>query len=271
MVNNFDYEASNFCIENAKLLSECSRIAYQPKQEALETLTSLGFSRGEVIENNDISCFMAVCSDFVVVSFRGTDPSLVKNILTDANALQDKDILGEVHSGFRNALQQVGSELFKAVYKYVNQRTPLWITGHSLGSALATLFVASVACKGYKVSGVYTFGQPRVGGKTFKKNYQDLLGNSHFRFINNNDVVTRLPLKRLKKLVYRHVGDKVYIKSNENLVLNPSHRLIIVDRIKGRIKAFFNGELFDGVNDHALENYCRAIDKSVIGECFETP
>lgn len=264
MVNNFDYEASGFWVENAKLLSECSRIAYLSESEVIERLKALGFRNSEVIENNDISCFLAVTPDFVVVSFRGTDPFRVKNILADINALEDKDILGEIHSGFRDALQQVGTELFKAIYKYVSEGKALWITGHSLGGALATLFAARIAWKGYRVSGVYTFGQPRVGGKVFKKTYQSLLGNSHFRFINNNDVVARLPLKRFKKLVYRHVGDVVYIQSNENMVLNASRRLIAVDRIKGRIKAFLNGELFDGVNDHAIGSYCRAIGKSVM-------
>lgn len=261
MVMNFNCDSSGFCMEHAKLLSECAKIAYRPELDAVKALKGLGFECCEVIEQNDVSCILAAACDFVVVAFRGTDPSRIKNILTDMDVLQDDDVLGKVHAGFFNGLKQVEKDLFKALYGYFSQGKKLWITGHSLGGALAALFAGHIAWQGYEVCGVYTYGQPRVGSKGFKNYYESLLEGRHFRFVNSNDVVTRLPLRRFKKLVYKHVGKMVYIKSNENIVFSPPFWLVLADRIKGRIKGALSGCFRVGMADHGVDNYCRAIGK----------
>jgi hypothetical protein len=53
------------------------------------------------------------------------------------------------------------------------------------------------------IRGVYTFGQPRVGDWQFASKYEDHLGTKTFRFVNNNDVVARVPPAVLG---FRHVG-----------------------------------------------------------------
>ena len=42
------------------------------------------------------------------------------------------------------------------------------MTGHSLGGALALLGGSMMAYKGFPVSEIYTFGQPRVGNDLFR-------------------------------------------------------------------------------------------------------
>jgi len=44
----------------------------------------------------------------------------------------------------------------------------LWVAGHSLGAALATLAAADFAKEGYQPV-VYTLGSPRVGDKDWQK------------------------------------------------------------------------------------------------------
>lgn len=44
----------------------------------------------------------------------------------------------------------------------------LWLTGHSLGGAMATLAAAWLAERKIPFSGAYTFGQPRVGDDNFQ-------------------------------------------------------------------------------------------------------
>jgi hypothetical protein len=58
-----------------------------------------------------------------------------------------------------------------------------------------------------EIGGVFTFGQPRVGDRKFAREYKQLafpradgkayLNDRHFRFVNNNDVVTIVPPKPL--------------------------------------------------------------------------
>ena len=40
------------------------------------------------------------------------------------------------------------------------------------------------------VKALYTYGSPKVGGKLFVWNLDEL---EHYRFVNNNDMVTRVP------------------------------------------------------------------------------
>jgi triacylglycerol lipase len=73
------------------------------------------------------------------------------------------------------------------------------VVGHSLGSALATLYVAENASKGAHIDGttvntplLCTFASPRVGDATFAAAF-DNLGLTSWRVVNQLDVVPYLP------------------------------------------------------------------------------
>ncbi len=79
----------------------------------------------------------------------------------------------------------------------------LWITGHSLGGALARLSAAYARQAGVPVQGIYTFGSPRMGDRGFKQEYtQNGLAEKTYRMINNHDPVPRVP----PPILYMHVG-----------------------------------------------------------------
>lgn len=75
----------------------------------------------------------------------------------------------------------------------------LYITGHSLGGALAVLAAAylqvdpTLASLREKLGGVYTYGQPRVGYQSFAKQFDSAFGDKLFRHVYGNDVVPRMP------------------------------------------------------------------------------
>jgi hypothetical protein len=84
------------------------------------------------------------------------------------------------------------------------------VTGHSLGSALATLYAAdnSLTHKAPKIEALYTFASPMVGDPTFVGVFNGLKLNS-WRIINEQDVVRILP----PGLNYRHVDTEVPLDS----------------------------------------------------------
>ena len=118
-------------------------------------------------------CFVVHNNDFVVVSLRGTEIDNFWGAFTDwlrnlELRLKPDASGGRVHEGFMQGhCRSCGTTRAAASLKSYLQsllaggtRT-LWITGHSLGAALATLAAErAVRDGGFEVSGVYTFGSP---------------------------------------------------------------------------------------------------------------
>ena len=135
---------------------------------------------------------------------------------------------GKVHNGFKKALDEVWKDLVAYIHSIHTPDRTLWVTGHSLGAALATL----AADRYGNVQGLYTYGSPRVGDKDFAA---DFFVNA-YRFVNNNDIVTRVPPEGL----YQHVGELKYIDSSGEIHDNARRWSLKADEIGGRIKNVFN-------------------------------
>lgn len=84
---------------------------------------------------------------------------------------------------------------------------PTVVTGHSLGSALATLFVLENSAKHkFDISLISTLASPRVGNLEFKRLF-DALPVSSWRIVNTRDVVPKLPPDIPHMLDYEHVDE----------------------------------------------------------------
>ena len=151
----------------------------------------------------------AVCSGFVAVShsqkaiaiaFRGTEHlkqlvTEVLHVLTQPKSLFSAG--GKVQGYFLDAFQTIWKDLknhaYKSMKSYPNYK--IWVTGHSLGGALASLASTAIMSEG-KASKhnlmLYTFGQPRVGNYDYALAHDKLVPQS-FRVTHYRDVVVHLP------------------------------------------------------------------------------
>jgi hypothetical protein len=77
------------------------------------------------------------------------------------------------------------------------------IAGHSLGSALVTLFAMDLAANSNLPLWVYTLASPRVGDLSFHNLFNHIVPNT-FRVANRLDIVPKTP----PPLFYFHVGDE---------------------------------------------------------------
>lgn len=111
---------------------------------------------------------------------------------------------GHVHLGFKLALDG----LWPQVESWLRElHEPVFLAGHSLGGALATLAAARCLADPRlpDPAGLYTCGSPRVGDAAFGRSLDGLL---HCRIVNDRDVVTTVPppLSLPGLPVYRHTG-----------------------------------------------------------------
>jgi triacylglycerol lipase len=225
----FEPNAEGLSITNALLLGQAALTAYQDADACGKWAAANGFNETfdffcNVSLKTDTNGFVAQNAEMILVAFRGTDPLKPIDWFTDFDALQQHDDFpgARVHKGFDDALDAVwrskGEEVLPQRLAARGDRK-VWITGHSLGGALAELAAAKAAIvSGIPVQGVYTFGQPRVGDEGFARKVNEVLGSRIFRFINNHDIVPRVPLFSMG---YRHFADELLFKgiTLENHVL----------------------------------------------------
>jgi len=185
-------------------------------------------------------------SNDVLIACRGTEPTQINDILADLKMFPVKHhIAGRVHRGFYAEYEKVIPGIKDALAKHNKKgNKTLWVTGHSLGGAMAVLVAAELKPNG----GLHTFGQPRVGTKAFLK---ALEGIKYYRYRNNNDAVTAVPPSFL---CFKHGGVLRYINTYGNI--RPATWIQrFKDKCRGHWMALKSFNLIDGFADHSMGLY----------------
>jgi triacylglycerol lipase len=219
----FDASAVSYSIINATWMAEMAALAYRESELSAEQLRRWGYSRiAEFADRRtDTYAFLAAKDNTLILSFRGT--SGLKNFLTDANALRVRAdwLKGTVHDGFKSALNSVWPEIVSKIGPHEEQQNEIWLTGHSLGAALAQLAALRLTQEGYRVHNVYTFGTPRVGDRDFVADYDQKLGARTFPHVNHRDIVTRVPLVAMGYLATASVNIREFTGGGHKMKASP--------------------------------------------------
>lgn len=102
--------------------------------------------------------------------------------------------LGYVTAGFRGIYISLREQMITALKKCPAD-SRIFVTGHSLGGALATLAVPDILSNtdfDYQKVELYTFASPRCGDRKFATGFQETRVQ-HWRIANTEDFVTMLP------------------------------------------------------------------------------
>jgi len=234
--------------ERSLLFAKLSAIAYCDLKEATKRVKPLGFNTIKFYDKNGAQAYRFQNKDDMVIVCRGTEPTCFNDIGADLKAIPVMaETVSRVHRGFKGEVDELWPMIEKDLLtKSVKQN--LWFTGHSLGAAMATIMASRcLYCKDLPDPvELYTYGSPRVGWK----GYVVHLGVVHHRWVNNNDVVTRVPLVAMG---YRHHGEEHYMNAYGQVRKHTGWQRV-KDRWRGMWMGLKKGSI-DNFSDHSMANY----------------
>ncbi|WP_078427375.1 lipase family protein [Alkalihalobacterium alkalinitrilicum] len=147
----------------------------------------------------------------IIVAFRGTEEPI--DVIADLDWIRVPypfvDKAGMTERGFTRNYQSIRKDVIKTLRNLSSDKR-LYITGHSLGGAIATLAALDIASNTpFTQPLVYTYASPRVGNPEFVKAYNQVIDHS-IRVVNTNDIVPHFPPTTipLLNISYRHVDKR---------------------------------------------------------------
>lgn len=271
-------------LKQKALLALIDAVGYDPVAEkaALESdLGLLNLSLVETFDNKGTQAILVQMGEFRVLAFRGTEAMSIKDIRADTRASTAScESGGKVHTGFTEAFDNVSGLITRVLNKKEHANAPLYITGHSLGGALATIAAKRLQHPG-GIAACYTFGSPRVGDEEWVAGIKAPV----YRVVNAADCVTMLPpgantvtafgwlvqfvpvvgLNMRKWLLsrfngYMHGGDMRYltnVKKGEYATARLLFSVTLYTRLRGLIEKHKPWRSF--LCDHSIDVYRRKL------------
>lgn len=177
--------------ENLKTFKKLYDVFGYDHKEKIKKLKNelevLNIELKETFDSNGTQAMIVSTKDFYTLVFRGTEIDDIKDIKADFSAkIRTCESGGKMHTGFYYAFSEVQNDV-QDYLNTINDGKPLFITGHSLGGALA--IVATKKLKYSKIAACYTFGSPRVANEAWTSGLKTPI----YRLVNSADPVTMLP------------------------------------------------------------------------------
>ena len=241
-------------LQKSVLFAELSKLAYLDRADAGQLACQIGLPEVRYYDRDGAQAYVLGNIDDVVVVCRGTEPDEWNDVKADFDMTKAvAETVGWVHRGFKYEVDDLWPRLEQALVS--NCRT-LWFTGHSLGGAMATICAGRCKLSVIRSSprAVFTYGAPRVGDKRYV-NYVKL---EFYRWVNNNDIVPRIPPAWLG---YRHSGQEMYLGAKGQISAVTGWQRSR-DLVRGILRSLMQGRL-DWISDHLLEEYIRHLRRAL--------
>ncbi len=218
--DNFNMDFSEYHQKTSIYCAQLSKVAYwdslgiQKLHQNLSKIYPEANYRWDFIDHRDSKSHTQVLllgsTDFVIIAFRGTEPSVIKDWITDAkfwnyeNQPCSNEELANMpagHGGFRRSLIDLitKKKLFERIDTFIRNgnsnkdvsKTPIYLTGHSLGAAISQLFIEPLRYKKYNFSGAYHFAPPLAVSCKINDYMKSEFQNKVYDIVNYKDYVPR--------------------------------------------------------------------------------
>lgn len=261
---------------NARFLAVAADLAYYSQAEGEGKFRDELGLEGKLISVDNTQAWVASNADNIVVAFRGTEaPTAVEGLkdwlLTNAmnllilpegrlgTDLAAAGVGARFHQGFVNAIGEIWDGVYAEVDRLQKEsERPLWITGHSLGGALALFAAWLFSRKMINVHQIYTFGAPMIGNRAAVDAFNREFKGKIFRYVNQPDPVPRLPMYSLLANEFTHCDTEQNLEPGEN----PTES-VVKSMAQGAVDKILSATLVDniwssvmgGIAAHGMDNY----------------
>jgi len=244
---------------NALLLVEACSLAYFDEPEAAKGFRERLGLDARLISVGNTQVYVAQDDEVVLVTFRGSEcptslDGLKDWLLTNANNylivpegrfgtdFAAAGVGARFHRGFMQALDDIWAPLYAAVDEEMQKaERPFWITGHSLGGALALLSAWRFQRNFVTVHEIVTFGAPMIGNQATADAFEKEFAAKISRYVNFEDPVPLLPSVSLMANSYIHCPTEVS--------LSPAEAASALEALKQKAGAAAENVLEGGVVD----------------------
>jgi triacylglycerol lipase len=248
-----DRDATEF--ESAYHLAVAAKLVYMHDEE--ELVDALGPHLPVVVPFREGRVFGCVAGDAhnTLIAFRGTRRA--HHWRDNLRYGQVYGYAGRVHEGFAKALDQVWNRVLAGLYDVGLDSPTLWLTGHSMGGALAVLAAQRLHAEGFDPHLTCTFGAPRVLNPVAAAAYEPRV----MRFVNPEDMVPTLPWNGLVD-EYEHVGEELKFLPSGAVTRGSLPRRLDqrYDRIMNRHESRRPSGAF---KDHRMEKYIENLRRNL--------
>jgi triacylglycerol lipase len=214
-------------VRNALILARACDLAYYGEPDGPARFKSELGLNARLISVDNTQAYVAENDNSIVIAFRGSEaPTTLDGLkdwlLTNANnylimpegrAGTDFAAAGvgaRFHKGFLEALEMIWQPLLSAVNDAIKiKERPVWITGHSLGGALALMAAWRFQRSFVAIQEIVTFGAPMIGNDAAAKAFEQEFSGKIYRFVDLDDVVPHLPSVSLIANAYMHCQNEV--------------------------------------------------------------
>jgi hypothetical protein len=213
----------------AHVLATCAGYAYADVGTVATMMARMGLEANACVRISQTVDAMMIfstaylvqsrCGRIVVLCYRGTEPGSLGNWLGDFDIGPGSSTIAppeggdavRVHAGFHLNMRATwlgvlehlqlaleGKSLAEPSTRVAHPLEALYVTGHSLGGAMAVLFALSIAGRqslrpiDNRLRAVYTFGQPMAACAPLPR-WTDAVGHTLFRYVIERDVIPALP------------------------------------------------------------------------------
>lgn len=243
----------------ALTLAEISAAAYDDPEAQLSKLQSIGAKDVKSFEKGSSAGLVAWDDRTVVIAFRGTQSLADK--LTDIKVFGKGVDGGRMHRGFFGAVEAVYEQAMKIAEEHGAKTKKVWVTGHSLGGAMAAAFTYKIA-KEHRLRpvGIVTFGQPLVMSDSLCQFMLEEYRGTYIRFVNADDPVARV----LRP--YKHSGARVLFKDGDYILRKPMVAVSAPaggqDHVKPQVIAVEDDETLQLMTDEEFDQLEKSVKES---------